>query len=1540
VCAASKMTTIKSKSENKDDSILCFGKENNFSAWKEKQTDICGALYGKQANVLKNYKPHVIRAVIATDYTPAEAETDSDDEQAEFTAAAILQFRIDAEKRRMKAVSSMEDNAPKMYATLWGSMSVDSKQQIRQHSKFFQADLDQDPNILVIMARDTHLTAIHGADDALKVMQKESERVAFTKFMQGPNTSIGEFKNTFDKELIKLAGLGIATPVEEELAMMFLLKLDPSRYADMIAVMSNMAITGIAFPDTLHSAYNAAASWKSVKPKMSTGETMHSVFAFSDDVGAKKNEREGDNGGRHGRGRGNSRGGRGGRGSNSRGGGREGKSETSVGGEKPFVEFRSCRVCNKKGHLARDCPDVPSTPTVLVTTDIPEGEDDERDRYEAYVLDEKSFVLFSDSEVLLDSQAGKSIFKNKGLLTDINQRKPYTLGGVDNTAVGLRVNEDGSFRDLGRVGYAIGAAANILSQPQLLNQGHSVEYNSRGDWYRVKGGENEYFFIRKILSNGEKSNHYSCELNSVLVATVDDNMRRYTKREVEEARLAREFMRLLSHSSSAGAIAVINKGVINCPVTAVSVRNADAIFGPSIPALRGKTTKKVSIAPDHPLAPRVTQVQQLMVVDIMIIKRVNFLLAGLYPLGLILVTHIKDRTVSVVGKCLKRFVGIAKSRNFDVMRIQPDGEGAIVAMIPELNDIGVVVEVAGPGQHSSSAERLIRTVKERVRAHETSMPYVLTKLLLIFLVLFCVSRINLCPNSQSLDGVSPTEQFTGRKLDMKRDLRVGFGDYVQATVAMTDNTMKSRTQGCIALLPVGNITGSVQMWCLGTNAVVTRDQFTVLPLPDLVANYITSMAEDEGYKRGIDPDIGHLQQDVRLDSAGILPDMMAMDDSGDGVQLADDVQIPPAAGVNDEIIVEAAVGDVVGDVEVEVADDGGAGDVGFDEVDGGEAPVVEEVPGPPIKKFLPAQRYGRGVDSLQGLGAGARVLSIADLEKEDMDKQEIRKQLVNRSQWHDKDFALTMSVRAALRERGEEARPVIIAELQQMVDKNVWHGVKVAGLSHSQKRAIIRSSMFLKDKYLASGAFDRFKARLVAGGDQQDKNLYDNLSSPTAATTSVLTVAAIAATEGRMVAVIDIGGAFLNADMEPTGVTVHMRLDRVMSAMLVQIDKSYVPFLEESGTMVVGLDKALYGCVEASALWYNDLRSKLLADGFVENPYDVCVFNKDGKDGNQITAVVHVDDLLVTSVSQPNIDLFGLYLKSVYPETRTASGLIVDYIGMTFDFSVAGEVHVTMDNCVNDVLSGCGVDTTRATPAASSLFDVRETTMATVEESKWFHTNVAKVLYLAKRVRPECLTAVAFLTTRVLKCDIDDLAKLRRLLGYIRLTRDRGIVLRIGDQMSVKAYIDAAYGVHQDSGKSHTGCVIVLGEAGPLFAKSSKQKIVTKSSTEAELVGLSDTASQAIHLRNFVLAQGYEVGPAIIYQDNMSCMALMKRGGPGSERSRHINIRHFWLSERVDASEVIIEHLGTEKMFANVLTKPVQGAQFTKERSGLTNWNV
>jgi hypothetical protein len=81
------------------------------------------------------------------------------------------------------------------------------------------------------------------------------------------------------------------------------------------------------------------------------------------------------------------------------------------------------------------------------------------------------------------------------------------------------------------------------------------------------------------------------------------------------------------------------------------------------------------------------------------------------------------------------------------------------------------------------------------------------------------------PSRTSTSNVSALEQFTGRKINAVTDLRVQFGDYLQATVPTPDNSMRSRTQGCIALLPTGNLTGRVKMFCLATDRTITRDQF-------------------------------------------------------------------------------------------------------------------------------------------------------------------------------------------------------------------------------------------------------------------------------------------------------------------------------------------------------------------------------------------------------------------------------------------------------------------------------------------------------------------------------------------------------------------------------------------------------------------------------------------------------------------------------------------------------------------------------------------
>ena len=165
-----------------------------------------------------------------------------------------------------------------------------------------------------------------------------------------------------------------------------------------------------------------------------------------------------------------------------------------------------------------------------------------------------------------------------------------------------------------------------------------------------------------------------------------------------------------------------------------------------------------------------------------------------------------------------------------------------------------------------------------------------------------------------------------------------------------------------------------------------------------------------------------------------------------------------------------------------------------------------------------------------------------------------------------------------------------------------------------------------------------------------------------------------------------------------------------------------------------------------------------------------------------------------------------------------------------------------------------------------------------------------------------------------------------------------GLVLRPGGMgVRVRLFVDASYGVHVD-GRSDTGSCVVVGDVGSVHCRSTKQQIVTKSSTEAELVGLSDSVNQAIHIQDFLALQGYKLEPIIVYQDNLSCMALLERGQSSAERTRHISIRYFWVKERVDNSEMVIKHKGTKEMYANVLAKPLQGAQFQYERECLTGW--
>ena len=388
-----------------------------------------------------------------------------------------------------------------------------------------------------------------------------------------------------------------------------------------------------------------------------------------------------------------------------------------------------------------------------------------------------------------------------------------------------------------------------------------------------------------------------------------------------------------------------------------------------------------------------------------------------------------------------------------------------------------------------------------------------------------------------------------------------------------------------------------------------------------------------------------------------------------------------------------------------------------------------------------------------------------------------------------KSSTANISVKEAFRTRGNEAKKVIVSELKQMIDKRVWVPVLGGKLSAMQRAATIRSSMFLKQKNNPDGSFHKLKARLVAGGDQQDKSLYEDLSSPTVSTSAVFTLLAIAAHERRRVAVVDISGAYLNADM-PSGVPVHMRLDRTMTDIIIDIDPSYGKYTDAKGGVTVHLKKALYGCVESAGLWYENLHVTMRGLGYIQNISDKCVFNRTGPDGHQCTAAVHVDDLLITSKSKDTMLHLVDGLRKRYGAITLSHGPVINYLGMAIDMHVPGQAMITTTGYCDEIVKVSVVRGAARSPATEGLFETRESATGVTEPVRvWFHKVVAMVLYLAKRTKPECLVAVAFLATRVNKCTSDDVDKLQRLVRYVHATRDSGVVLRPGAGGSQCGYL-------------------------------------------------------------------------------------------------------------------------------------------------------
>jgi hypothetical protein len=504
----------------------------------------------------------------------------------------------------------------------------------------------------------------------------------------------------------------------------------------------------------------------------------------------------------------------------------------------------------------------------------------------------------------------------------------------------------------------------------------------------------------------------------------------------------------------------------------------------------------------------------------------------------------------------------------------------------------------------------------------------------------------------------------------------------------------------------------------------------------------------------------------------------------------------------------------------------------------------------------------------------------------------------------------------------------IMDELNNLVETHHALVPYQSALVNYATSTILPSSLFIDKKY-ADGLFVKFKARLVAGGHRQVKADFAELSTYTVNTETVFMLLALSAKENRELATIDVAGAYLNADMSsPDGKDIYIKLGKELTALYVQARPDFVKYVSNDGSMLLKAEKAMYGCVQSSYLWQEMLKSKLLSMGFRISAYDQCLAIKRVKEGN-IYVAFHVDDLLISASSKELRDDFLVKFGKIF-DTKSHVGDELDYLGLHISRNrAANSVTLSQRAMIANIVDGIA-GKSNVPMVVSDVIVIHP--LIDEYRQKVFRSKVAQVLYVSKRTRPDVLFAVNQLCRKAYAPDEGDWNALTRLLKYLSTTRNKVLVLHC-TELSIVADIDASFASGADR-KSNTGAVIRLGSA-ILWAKASKQPIITKSSSEAELVALSDVASMVLWFKLIMADMGYDIEAPTILQDNQSTIHIATHGLTNKETTRHIDTRLLWMKEFILKKQLIVKYCKTDEMLADGLTKPLVGEAFQKMLTGM-----
>jgi hypothetical protein len=492
-----------------------------------------------------------------------------------------------------------------------------------------------------------------------------------------------------------------------------------------------------------------------------------------------------------------------------------------------------------------------------------------------------------------------------------------------------------------------------------------------------------------------------------------------------------------------------------------------------------------------------------------------------------------------------------------------------------------------------------------------------------------------------------------------------------------------------------------------------------------------------------------------------------------------------------------------------------------------------------------------------------------------------------------------------------EWKKAMEAELNSLRENDTW---ELAELPEGTKPLNVR--WLYKLKRNTEGEIVKHKARLIVQGYRQKFGVdYDETWAPVLRKETLRLILQTAAIEAFDIHHMDVVTAFLQAEIDRD---VYIRQP---------------PGFQDANRpdAVCKLKRSIYGLKQSPRLWNNRIDTYIKSMGFIPTA-DPCLYLKHKDNRLESFIGLYVDDLIIGTNNQSLLKEIKQKLKAEFKIED--SGRCTQILGMKILLEKSG-IYLNQSGHIQQLSENLNLKNLEPykSPMTSGFDRSRHHESPKLNESmkQKYQALIGGLLYIAGSTRPDISYAVGVLSRYNSQPTKAHWTAGLRVLGYLQSTSELSLFFPAQTDNKLTVYSDADWAGDASTRRSTSGMTVVLG-GGVIHWKSKLQPCVALSTCEAELYALSIAVTEGIALKR-ILSQIYpeldtDRKPIPIMEDNLGTIAVVKNTASQHTKLKHIDIRKFFLHEKVVDGVISLQECSTSNMISDGLTKALEGTKF------------